>query len=471
MGLTDRVARHIVMSPSGAVPAEALEAARWSLLDAIGVSMAATGMEPACAAFARIAELGGPGPCVPLGGQVRTSLPSAALANGALAHAIDFEDALDASPIHPNACAVAAALAVAQHCGDVSGRELLAAIAVGCDLVCRLALALRGNPDGEGWYTPPILGAYGATVVASRLLRLDVEQTVHALSLTLAQVTCPNQFKDSTTSSLRAVRDAFATQGAVMACLLAGEGVRGFEQTFEGRAGLFNLYAKGQYEPYVILEGLGTDFLGSQVSYKLWPACRGTHAFIEAALAFRSETGLGPGDIETIEASGTGFLSFLALPSDRKSAPGTAIDAKFSIPFTVATALMAGQVGLDSFTRSRLACPTTRALASKVRFVPEGSGFNNANAGRLTIGTKDGGLWDRSIAPAFGHPDNPLPPGALEAKFRDCAARAARPPAPESIDRFLGVMANLASDATTAGSSLLNHLHPHHAGVNAHAVN
>jgi 2-methylcitrate dehydratase PrpD len=453
------LAAHVAEIATDAIPDRALVAARRSLLDAIGVSVAASGLEPACLPFRDLARDQGAGPCILLGWGDRVSLAASVLANGALAHAIDFEDVFDRSPIHPNACAVAAALAIAQARGDVSGRELLAAIAVGSDLVCRLALALDADPSAQGWYTPSILGAYGATAAAARLYGLDAAQTVDAFALTLSQVTCSTEFKRSPRSALRAIRDSFAASAAVLAAQLAARGVAGFDQPFEGEAGLYALYAGGTFDAAALLGDLGDVFCGEQISYKIWPACRGTHAFIEAALLLAREPGFALDDIASIEAEGAAFLTFLAEPKARKARPAAAIDAKFSIPFNVAFALSYGAPGIDSYSSDKLSDPAVLAFSELVDFQPVPGGFRNACAGKLTIRLRDGRLLVSEIDFAYGNPANPLGDDQLVSKFRACVAFGARSLSPHAVDRFLAALDALLEDRSSGGSTLLDTLY------------
>src|SRR5262245_17580809 len=147
--LTRKLAAHVARARYEDLAPAAVLAAKRSLLDAIGVSLGASGLEPACAPFAALATESS-GPCTVLGAQHRTSPLLAALANGALAHALDYEDAYDGAPVHPNAASVPVALALAERTPSLSGRQLVTALAVGCDLVCRLGLSLQDNPDRYG---------------------------------------------------------------------------------------------------------------------------------------------------------------------------------------------------------------------------------------------------------------------------------------------------------------------------------
>jgi 2-methylcitrate dehydratase PrpD len=441
--LSRRLAAHVAGARFEALPPAAVAAAKRSLLDAIGVSLAASGLGEGCAAFIGLAREGGPGPSTVLGGGFRTTPLGAALANGALAHAMDYEDAYDGAPVHPNAAVVPAALAIAEARGR-SGPELIAAVAVGADLVCRLGLALDVNPDVYGWYPPPILSAFGAAAAAASLLRLDAERTLDALSLTLSQATASSQFKGSPHSHVRAVRDAFAAHAGLLAARLAEQGVRGFEQPFEGPAGLFQLYARGGWSPERLTASLGEVFEGANVSFKAWPACRGTHAFIEAALEMRERRGLRPQDVRRIEARIGEVQAMLAEPRAQKLRPRTAIDAKFSIPFTVAAALGRGRVGLDSFTPEALADEDLLSLAALVdcaRRPAAGSALADLTRGELVVERTDASRLTVTVEHPKGHPGNPVSQAELEAKFLDCARQAAIPPAdPEGLVQAIATL-------------------------------
>src|SRR5690606_36342759 len=144
--------------------------------------------------------------------------------------------------------------AIAQGFGPVHGRELVTAIAVGCDLVCRVALSLRQRLEDRGFFPPTLLGGLGAAAAAARLLKLSPEQVRAALSLMLCQLAAPGEIKHSAGTDIRAVREAFPAQAAVLAAVLARDGVAGFEQPLEGPGGFYRLYADGRYDSADVLD-------------------------------------------------------------------------------------------------------------------------------------------------------------------------------------------------------------------------
>lgn len=418
--LSSTIARHVVNARFEDLSAPAVDATIRSIVDAMGVMLAASSMGEGTAAFANLAiARGGPAEARLIGRGIRAPLLSAALANGALAHAIDFEDAYDGAPVHPNAAQIPAAFALAETIGGVSGPDFVTAIAVGCDLVCRMGRSLTESTDKFGFYPPPLLGAYGAVASCARLAGLSAAQTIDAFSLLLCSHNCSAELKVSPASDIRAVRDGFAAHAAVQAVLLAKEGVRGFDAPFEGKAGFFGLYARGNYDPAVILDGLGSRYLGEWLSFKPWPSCRGTHATIEAILDLAPD----PAKIETITITAAPFLAMLFEPVMQKRRPQTAIDAKFSLPFTASHAAIHRAVTLDSFSVSSLTDPQVLALADRVRFDPDPTD-NDLTASRVSIRMTDGTVLDRRVGDPLGHPTNPMSDDALDEKFRMCAARA-----------------------------------------------
>lgn len=449
--LTRTLARHLADLEYTKLSAPALRAARHSLLDAVGVSLGASGLEPACRPFAELAAQT-PGPCAILGYGWTTTPLMAALAHGALAHALDYEDAYDGTPAHPNAASVAVALALLQAEPAITGAQLLTALAGSCDLVCRLARALPANPDQYGFYPPPLLGAFGAAAVAAQLLGLDEEGVVACLALTLGQATISAQFKRDPASSVRAVRDAFPAQAGLLAAQLAARGVRGFEAALEGEHGLFALYARAAPNRAALLDGLGHEFLGTRVSFKAWPSCRGTHPFVEAALALRRAHAIEPTAIARIIARGAELNRMLMQPEPQKRRPRTAIDAKFSLPFCVAHALVRGRVDLNAFAPASLLDADVLRLAERVHFVAEpGAGVSESTRGTLELQLQDGSSLQQRVESPLGSPEQPLSEEQLVAKFVDCAGRAVSPWPPERAQRVAAAILRL-DDVPGAGA-------------------
>ncbi len=422
----------------------AIDAARRSFLDAIGVTLAAGTLGEGCQAFVDLATAGGGREeSTILGFGAKAPAVMAAFANGSMAHALDFEDVHDRAPVHPNAATIPAALAVAESIGDVSGRVFLTAIILGTDLVCRLGLALNEDPIKYGWYIPPILGAFGATAAACKLLNLTEGQILDAFSLTLCQATCSAELTQSPRSVVRSIRDAFSAKAGVLSALLAAKGVSGFTQVIEGDAGLFSLYARGNWDPVVLTNDLGRTFEGANVSFKPWPSCRGTHSYIDAVLQILEEYSLKPSEVKGIKLIVSPVNKMLCEPLESKQRPATAIDAKFSLPFVVATALLHGRVNLDDFAPEALADLEALELARKATYeVDPGLTLKEAVRGSVQIDTSNGTL-SKTVDLPYGHPQNPINQEALVSKFMDCAQHSAQGISEKRLNEVVELITNL----------------------------
>jgi 2-methylcitrate dehydratase PrpD len=427
-GLSSSLAAFVVNTDYTDLPQRTREITKRCLLDGIGVSLAASGMGEGCRAFLDLgAAQGGHPTCTVLGTGRKLPVEAAAFANGAMAHAMDYEDAHDGTLLHPNAAAIPASLAVAEAFGPVSGRDLIAALAVGCDVAVRLGLALRVSLSDLGWYPPPMLAAFGATAAAGKLLRLSAQQISDAFSLTLCQSVCSGEIKYSPDSVIRAVRDAFAARAAVSSALLAARGVTGFDAPFEGRAGFYAMYARGSYDATTILQDLGTRFEIENISFKPWPSCRGTHSAIEAALKLLDAHRFDVSDITAVALNGSRIMRMLNEPHATKRHPTTAIDAKFSLPFTTAAALVYGRVTLEEYSPAALADERVLALAERVSLEIDPSLAENDIGCRLRISTRSGAAYSIEVSTPLGSPQNPLSEARFIEKFVDCAGYAALP--------------------------------------------
>ena len=450
--LSRRIARHVVSTTYADLSSRVVEVTKRSLLDAVGVTLAASSLGEASAAFAGIArEAQSENGATVIGYGFKAAPAMAAFANGAMAHALDYEDTFDAALMHPNAAVVPAALAVAESLGTVSGRELITAVAIGADLACRLGATIDGH-ERKGFSARFLSGAIGATTAAGKLLGLDEDRLIQAWALVMFQVNFPTEAMTYAPSHMRAVREAFAAKGGVIAARLAAEGLQAFDQPFEAKYGFFGNFTDGTADIARLTNGLGEVFEGAEVSFKPWPSCRGTHAFIEAALHLAKTHRLSGEDIAAADTVVSPFFRALCEPPAQKQRPQTAIDAKFSVPFTVAAALQTGRVGLDSFSPLAMRDPAVLAMATRVGHVIEESWkTTEATRGDLRLRLIDGREFSMSIKDPLGHPANPMSAEAMTAKFAECAGHSRSPLAPGRANAISDAMANLESINSVSG--------------------
>jgi 2-methylcitrate dehydratase PrpD len=449
LGVSRQLADHVSSLRFDVLPPETVTASRRSLLDTIGVMLGASGLAEEALPYRRHALEGGAGPARLLGLAARVAPAAAALANGALAHALDFGDTFDEGPAHPSAAVVPALLALADADPRIDVATFLAAMTAGTDLACRLSVAAPRAYEEGGWYPPPLVGMIAAAAASARLLGLDAQGVIDAMGLAMLQGSFPGAIKYDVTSPVRAVRESYAARAGVEAALLARGGARAFAAPLEGKAGFFAVYGGGAPTAR-LTEGLGERFLGDEVSLKPWPSCRGTHGYIEAALALRSRIAGRP--IARIEAE-TGLIQeMLIRPQAIKAAPESAIQAKFSIPFTVAHALVHGEITLDSFDAAARTEPAVLAIATKVFENRNPAwGREHAACGALSIELEDGERLDHAVLVPRGSPARPLSEAEMVEKFVRCAAKAAQPLDTADAEKLARRILGAASDSSASG--------------------
>ena len=384
------------------------------VLDTLGCALAASTLGDGCAQAAAVARANPGAPeATLLGHGQRVSVLNAAFVNGALAHALNF-DALGAAGGHIGVAAVIAPLVMAEKKGGVSGREFLAAVAVAAEFTARLAGALSaaGVDANEKFLEGQLLSYLGAAAGAGRILRFAPERMHSALGLALMQSAGTRQVSFEG-GEAKAIYGGFANQAAVLAALLAEQGIDARCEVLEGRAGLYNLFYGGKYEPS-FLQGLDHSFK-SEIVFKRWPTSGMLHPYIEACLALRK-----PGmKIKAVHLTVTPEVKPWVDPARRR--PGNAATAANSLFFCAAKALVNGEVTLADFTAKGLAQPGLEIECS----------IGERATVELTL--QDG----QTVRAKVEAEPQSMSYEALAAKFRDCAQHAAGPvSAEEAIERI-----------------------------------
>lgn len=351
----------------------------------------------------------------------------AALVNGTAGHALDFDDV--ALGGHPSTVLVPAVLAEGERL-DASGEDALLAYLVGYEVWAELFLREKDAYHLKGWHPTAVLGTVGAAAAVAYLNRLPEEKCRHALALS-ASMACGLVANFGTmTKPLHAGRAAAA---AIDAVRLAAEGLTAAPDAIEHHAGyLAALSPKGQVDRGSPASELGRQLriLEYGLSIKKYPTCYATHRVIDGVLDLARANRIRPENVEEVHARiGVAQASML-----RNHSPVTGLEAKFSLEFAVASALVAGKVGLSELTDEFVAKPTVRELMSKVRISTDESRCPIepvfAVNDRVEILLKDGSkLESGDIRFARGNAKAPLGEKELRAKFLDCTAGAG------SIDR------------------------------------
>ena len=447
--LSQEFANHVVNTRYENLSNEAIETAKKSILDILGVILAGSGMEPAVRGVADVV-LGAAGSTESsvFGFGGKAPAPMAAFANGVMAHCLDFDDQTPWGA-HPDSSVVPAVLAVAERLGGISGRDLITAVALGQDLFVRLRCNVEWRQD---WNLSSVVGVFSAAAAAAHVMKLNREQVAHALGIASMQSGGTMELVFGIGSDLRGMYAGFTAQGAVLAVLLAQKGITGITDLFEGKAGIFNVYFGGRFDRTKMVEGLGKEYLGASMLYKAWPAVGNVHTYIHATIELMREHELNAGDIEQIRVFVGDFHQRMCTPLDIRRAPATLVDAKFSLPFCVALAVARGQIRISDFSAAALKDPEVLAIARKIVPVEDKNldWKEKIPDGRIEITTRDGRTLERVGDMVPGSAEAPMTWDGIVAKFRACASVAAVPVSPDKIERIQGLARSLESleDAT-----------------------
>jgi 2-methylcitrate dehydratase PrpD len=426
------LAAHIAATGFADLPAATVAATKRDILDTLGCALGGSGAPGIAELLGLFRRWGGAGEAGLLLAGGRLPAPQVAYVHGAMAHALDFDDTLDAGgSIHPGASVLAAALATAELRDAVDGRDFVVAVALGLDVSCRIALAATAD---RGWHRTSAIGVFGAAVTAGRLLGLTAGQLHHALGIAYSQAAGNRQciVDGALTKRLQAGQ---AASSGVLAALLAADGFTGAEGVFAGRYGFFELYQPGGYDLAPLTADLGRAWRGDGLSFKPYPCGRPLHAAIDASIALHRRLGPDAAIAEVSVGAPEAVIAENFAGAAHKRAPRQIVEAQFALPFLISAGLLRGRVGIAEV--AAFEDPAVRALAARITGV--------ARPGPLTITARgaDGHSEEAVAGVPLGAPENPLAPQDLAAKFRDCTAHALRPIDGDVADRLIEFVSDL----------------------------
>lgn len=431
------------------LPAAAVEWAKIGILDTVGVTLA--GSREPCATIA-LRVSGAPGPALMFGTARRLSVLHAALVNGTASHALDFDDCSNTLGGHPSAPILPGLFALADAM-SLSGRDFIAAYAAGFETETRIARAVNFHHYDKGWHPTATLGVFGATAAASRLLGLTEAQIATALAIAAS---FSSGLKANFGTMTKPLHVGQCAHNGVMAAMLAREGMSASRDVFEHRQGFFNVFnGAGNYDADAVMRDWAEplDIVTPGIAIKQYPCCGSTHPAIDALLDLVHAHGLTPHNVAHVVS----WIHPRRFAHTNRPILRSALDAKFSLQYCLARALVDGRVMLSQFDGdahldARVAEVMARieagphpqmSLASKAHFGAE-----------VTVTTTDGLRLTKAVDIARGRTsENPLSRSLLEAKYRDCAGRVLTA---DAVSRSLDLLAGMETLAqvSTLGEAL-----------------
>ena len=429
MQVTEKLARFAVETSYRSFPKPVIHQAKRCFLDLLGVALGGSRQPLGNILVKVVKDFGGKPQATVLGHGLKTNVMNAALVNGAIAHALDYDDTHIGSIGHPSAPVVPAVLAVAEWKG-LSGKSALEAFLLGFEVETRIGLGLGTKHYDRGWHTTSTFGRFGAAVAAGKLLGLSLEQMKQALGLAGTQAAGLRLVFGTMTKPFHPGKSAF---DGVLSAILAQRGFTCTPNILEAKKGFVEVLGDhSKLEPMV--KNLGKKYEVLNDTFKPHAACLLTHPTIDAIIDMRNKYHLRPEDIGEIQCDVARFC----LDSAGQVEPRTGLAGKFSTYYCAALALAEGVAGEEMFTDRKVLDPKMVALRKKVkaRVVPR---FKDTEA-KVTITTKEGKKYSAYVDRPKGDPRNPPTDRELENKFRSLAAFALPKP---KIDRLIRTLWNL----------------------------
>ncbi len=377
----------------------------------------------------QLAKTWGAGSCTAVGFETGLSAPMAALVNGTTAHALDFDDNFDPAKAHATAVLAPALLALAED-RNLDGMALLDAYIVGLQIIGRVGQGVNPFHRNRGWHATATVGAVGSAAGCARLLRLNTEKTAHAISLATSMAA---GFMSQFGTMAKPLHAGLAASGAVKAALFAEAGITAGDQTLHSATGMGTLMVgqdvedrraemKGQAEhgQTVIMrtEKIGEPLMIEKYGLKVkrFPNCGSVHRALDGVLELREKHGFRAQDVQAVHVRApASHLRNLMYDN-----PENAMEAKFSLEYGIAIALLYGRAGLPEYELSTIMNPDVRALmplTTKDYVEKMESEFRT----EVHVTLKSGSRLSTSVQMPVGSSKRPLTNAQLMGKFDACS--------------------------------------------------
>ncbi len=423
MTIAESLAERIAGVQYDALPDAARHWARVAILDTVGCTLA--GASEPCARIVDRVTTGGAstGRSLIFGTDRRAAPLDAALINGTASHALDFDDCSNTLGGHPSAPILPALFALAET-RNVDGRAFIAAYVAGWETETRIARGINFYHYEKGWHPTATIGVFGATAACCHLLRLTPETTAKALGLAASFA---SGLKANFGTMTKPLHVGHCSRNGLLAAMLTADGFTASAGAFEHKQGFLEVFnGAGHYDTAAILRDWGApwDIVQPGVAIKQYPCCGSTHPAVDAMLSLVREHQLTPATVERVDS----WTHPRRLAHTNRPDPQSELDAKFSVQYCLARALLDKRVSLEHFIGDSFREPALRAILPRIHAAPhpEMSMASTEHFGaEVRVTLTDGRVLAAKVARPLGRTaENPLPQELLEAKFLNCATRA-----------------------------------------------
>lgn len=414
--LTLALAEEISALTPDALAPEDVAQLRRLLLDHLGVCLRGSDLPWGRALTEWAGTYAGTGPCVIFGTNLQTTAPVAALVNATGAHGLEMDDTHDVSLSHPGAPVIATALAVGVQEGR-SGGEIMAAVAAGYEVMGRIGAATDvGNMIERGFHPTALFGGFGAAAAAGKLYGLDAAGLCRAWGLMLSMAGGSMQFAhDPEGTTVKRLHGGYGAHNGTMAAQFARLDIDGPKQAFDGVYGVCALYGPNP-DTNRLKKASGAPLEIHRISMKPYPCCRLFHSTIDALRDTTDGLELAPEKIAKIRVGAPTIM----VTQHMMRRPTSVMAAQYSLPFALATSLIAGPHAYESYAEDMLDDTGILALGDRVEAeFDEGmeKAFPEHMGSWVELITTDGETRRADVLDSHGTPARPMNEAWLRDKF------------------------------------------------------
>ena len=435
--ITHELAAHIAQAQYSTLPAAAINAAKAFMLDTLAVAWAGSNA-PGCGGAREVMlDAGGKPESTVWAYGDRLPVTATAFLNSMFGAALDFDSLGRDSPAHVNIVVLPAALAMAER-QHASGRDFIAALSIGCDLMLRLGASCEAlGKTQKGWFYTSVHGVFGAAAASAKLAGLDAPAIQHALGIAFSQAAGTQQANVEPSLAKR-MQSAFAARAGVFSALLAEKGITAPAAVVEGDFGLYRMYQDGDRAR--LFDALGTRFENGNLSIKKFPSCGCNHTAIEGALRLTHTHDFKADDVDAIEVEISPFMDRL-VGGVFDPAGDAQVAAQFNIRYSIACALMRRQFGLAELDPLVVRDAAIGRLVQKGKVSVDPNNTGKRGPMVLRIRTCAGAELQTRIEHVPGSAETPMSDEEITLKARQCFALGVRPLSPAQcrtiLDRVL----------------------------------
>jgi len=358
----------------------------------------------------------------------RATLRTAALINGAASHSVEFDDIYRDAGYHPGSPVISAALAAAQSTG-ASGETFLRGVIVGYETSTRIGEAVMPS-HYKYWHTTGTVGAFGAAAAVATVLGCNRDQIAHALG-TVGSFASGLQQAFRSQCMTKPLHGGHAAEVGALAAMGAAKGLTGALDMLEGEVG-FGAAMSVNPDWTKAVKDLGVDYHITRVTFKNHGCCGHTFAPIDGVLHLQKTQGFTWRDVKRVKVATYKAGTDITNNPD----PEGEYQAKFSLQYVIAHALVHGSVRLVAFAPERLLDPNVRAVLAKVEVTADpilSKGYPNQRAAQIEVELNDGKIHQHFQPFRKGDPEMPLTDDEVNDKFLELAMPVIGDPAAREL--------------------------------------